>query len=256
MHRLDMAQRRLNAILFDLGDTVLEFGRVRTTRLFRQGAHLTYDFLRAQDQPVPRFLTYFLRNLFCLRWYHLVSHFTGNDFNSLEVLRVLGARQGVCLSETQWQHLTWLWYRPLSELARVEPDLRETLLALQQQGLKLGIISNTFVHGSALDRHLEQLQVKDLFSVRLYSYQFDFRKPDLRIFQEGARQIGQDCKHVMYVGDRIDKDMLPALKLGMTPALKRARANRGRPVPDGVHLIDKISQLPGLVDKINASALP
>jgi len=247
-----MAEKSLHAVLFDLGDTVLEFGRVQTTRLFLKGAHLSYDFLRAKRQPVAGFHIYFLRNLFCLRWRHLVSHFTGNDFNSLEVLRALGSRQGICLSEEDWRCLTWLWYEPLSATVQVEPDLRETFAALQQKEIKLGVISNTFVHSSALDRHLELLNVKDFFQVRLYSYQFEFRKPDLRIFQEGARQIGEDCANIMYVGDRIDKDMLPALELGMVPALKRAHANIGKTVPVGVHVIDKLSQLPDLVEQIRS----
>jgi len=250
--RFLMAEKRLRAIFFDLGDTVLEFGRVQTTRLFLKGAHSSYTFLQAKSQPVPGFPIFFLKNLFCLRWRHLVSHFTGNDFNSLEVLRVLGTRQGISLSEEDWRYLTWLWYEPLSASARVEPDLRQTFSALQKRDLKLGIISNTFVHGSALDRHLEQLNVKDFLQVRLYSYQFDFRKPDTRIFQEGARQIGHDCANIMYVGDRIDKDMLPALNLGMIPALKRARANAGKTVPLGVHAIDKLSQLPDLAEQINS----
>ncbi len=247
-----MAKKRLSTVFFDLGDTVLGFGRVRTTQVFRRGAHSSYDFLRAKCQPLAGFHRYFWKNLFCLRWRHLVSHFTGNDFDSLEVLRTMGIRQGISLSEEDWRQLTWLWYEPLTAIVRVERDLPETLAALQHQDLKLGIISNTFVHGSALDRHLEQLQVKDLFQVRLYSYQFEFRKPDLRIFKEGARQIGQDCANIMYVGDRIDKDMLPALELGMVPVLIRARANMGKTVPNNVHVIHKLSQLPDLVEQINA----
>jgi putative hydrolase of the HAD superfamily len=247
-----MAEKRLRAVFFDLGDTVLEFGRVQTTRLFLKGAHLAYEFLQAKSQPVAGFPAFFLKNLFCLRWRHLVSHFSGNDFDSLELLRALGTRQGVSLSEEDWRYLTWLWYEPLSASARVEPDLRQTLAALQQRELQLGIISNTFVHGSALDRHLEQLKVKEFFQVRLYSYQFEFRKPDPRIFQEGAQQIGQDLANIMYVGDRLDKDMLPALKLGMIPTLKTARANLSKTVPAGVYAIDKLSELPDLVEKINS----
>jgi len=247
-----MAEKRLRAVFFDLGDTLLLFGRVQTTRVFLKGAHAAYDFLQAQSQPLPGFSAFFLKHLFCVRWHHLVSHFTGNDFDSLEVLRALGTRQGLSLGEEDWRYLTWLWYEPLSVTARVEPDLRQTLEALQQRNLKLGIISNTFVHGSALDRHLEQLQVKAFFQVRLYSYQFSFRKPDPRIFQEGARQIGQDCANIMYVGDRLDKDMLPTLKLGMIPALRKAHANLGKTAPAGVHTIDKLSELPDLVDKINS----
>lgn len=251
-----MAEKRLRAVLFDLGDTVLEFGRVHTTRMFLEGARLSYDFLQAKSQPLPGFRGYFLMNFVCLRWRHLVSHFTRNDFDSLAVLRAMGIKQGINLSHEDWQHLTWLWYKPLGASAKVEPNLRGTFAALQNRHIKLGILSNTFVHGSALDRHLEELKVKDFFPVRLYSYQFEFRKPDPRIFQEGAKRIGEDCANIMYVGDRLDKDMRPALELGMVPALKRARANRRKTMPAGVHVIDRLSQLPDLIDRINSDFSP
>ena len=120
------------------------------------------------------------------------------------------------LSPQQWQHLTWLWYEPLSKISWSEPRIKETLATLRNSGLKLGILSNTFVHGSSLDKHLEQVGILDFFKVRVYSYEFPFRKPDARIFKVAAQRIGEAFENILYVGDRIDKDIRPAMRAGLS----------------------------------------
>ena len=60
----------------------------------------------------------------------------------------------------------------------------------------------------------------------------------------------------MYVGDRIDKDIRPTLRIGMHAALKDAYTNAGKILPQGARKIDHISELPGLVERINAGVRP
>jgi FMN phosphatase YigB (HAD superfamily) len=56
----------------------------------------------------------------------------------------------------------------------------------------------------------------------------------------------------MFVGDRIDKDVKPATKVGMQAVLKAAYTNIGKKVPKGVLKINQLSELPVLIEKINA----
>ena len=168
----------IKAVLFDIGETLLNFGKVNTTRLFREGARLSYDFLQSCGQPVGNFEYYCWRNLIALHVRHWLSHITKKDFNSLVLLRGIGTKKGIRLDRQQWRHFAWLWYEPLSKAAQTEPKTKEALAALRERGLKLGIVSNTFINASFLEKQLEQLGVLDFFEVRLYSYEFDFRKPD------------------------------------------------------------------------------
>jgi putative hydrolase of the HAD superfamily len=140
----------------------------------------------------------------------------------------------------------------LSKIAKAEPDIKETVTALKNSGLKLGIVSNTFVNGSSLEKHLKQVGILDFFTVRLYSYEFDFRKPDIRIFQIAAERIGETLENILYVGDRIDKDVKPAVKTGMQAVLKAAYTNVGKKVPEGAWKINRLCELPGLIEKINS----
>jgi HAD superfamily hydrolase (TIGR01549 family) len=246
-----MAQTTIKAVLFDLGDTLLNFGRIRTTRIFQQSARRTHDYLVKNGQPGGNFLWYCLRNLIAIRLRYLWSGITGRDFDALSLLKKSGAKRGYNLGEDQWREVGWLWYEPLSRLAKVEQDIKNTLTTLQRMGLKLGILSNTFVSAGSLDRHLAQLGILDFFPYRLYSYQFEFRKPDRRIFQAAADSMGELVENIIYVGDRLDKDIWPALKAGMRAVLKSAHTNAGKNVPAGVWKIDRIAELPGIIERIN-----
>ena len=247
-----MPDKKIKAVLFDLGETLLNFGQVNTTRLFRQGARLSYDFLKSCSQPVGNFQYYCWRNLMGLRIRHLLSNITKNDFNSLALLRGIGIKKGVRLDGKQWRHFGWLWYEPLSKVATTEPKIKETLTTLKNSGLKLGIVSNTFVNGCSLEKHLEQVGILEFFTVRVYSYEFDFRKPDTRIFKAAAEKIGEVSENILYVGDRIDKDIKPAIRSSMQVVLKAAYTNAGKKTPRGAWKINRLCELPGLIEKINA----
>ena len=246
-------RHEIKAILFDIGETLLIFGRVHKAQLFQQGAKLTYDYLKGLDQPTGSFRSYYWRNLLTLRWRYFISNLTGNDFNSLELLKKINSKKGVDLTDRQWTELAWLWYEPLSKLVHTEPDITETLTKLKNMGLKLGILSNTFVPDSSLEKHFEQLGILDFFGVRMYSYQFDFRKPDPRIFKIAAERVGCEPENIMFVGDRLDNDIYPALKLGITAVLKNAYTNNGRPIPKGAYKITHLSELLALVQKIQTA---
>ena len=247
-----LANKKIKAVLFDLGDTLLNFGRVDKSRIFGQGARLSYDFLQSCGQPVGNFRYYYWRNLVLLRIRHWLSCITRKDFDALVLLKKSGTKKGIKLSEQQWQHLAWLWYKPLSKIGQAEPKTKETLTVLKELGLKLGIVSNTFVNAHSLDKHLQQLGILDFFPVRLYSYEFDFRKPDARIFRAAAERIGEMLENIMFVGDKINKDIKTSAKIGMKAVLKAAYTNAGKKTPKGAWKINNLAELPELIEKINA----
>ncbi len=246
-----LAEGTIKAVLFDLGDTLLNFGKVRTAKVFRQSARLTYDYLISCGQPAGNLGWYCLRNLIAIQLQNLWANIISRDFDAMSLLEKSGAKRGYKLTDEQWRQLGWLWYEPLGKLAKIEPTLKETLATLKKMGLKLGILTNTFISAGSLDRHLAQAGILDFFPCRLYSYQFEFRKPDRRIFEAAIAKIGEPAENILFVGDRIDKDIVPALKAGMRAALKSAYTNEGKKVPDGVRKITRIAELPAIIEKIN-----
>jgi FMN phosphatase YigB (HAD superfamily) len=72
------------------------------------------------------------------------------------------------------------------------------------------------------------------------------------MFKISAERIGEAAKNILYVGDRIDMDIQPALKIGFKPVLKAAYTNAGKTPPDGAFKITRLSELLALIKKINA----
>jgi putative hydrolase of the HAD superfamily len=245
----------IKAVMFDLGETLLNFGRLETMQVFRQSATQTYDYLMSHGQPAGNYWWYFIRNIAAIQVRNLWGNITGRDFDALSLLKRFGIRRGYTLNEEQWREVGWLWYEPLSRIAKVEPDIKETLAKLKGMGLKLGILSNTFISAGSLDRQLGQLGILEFFPYRLYSYQFEYRKPDRRIFEAAIAKAGEPAENILFVGDRLDNDVAPALKVGMQAALKLAYTNRGKEVPNGVWRIERISELPMIIEKVNAETV-
>lgn len=244
-----MAKRQIEAVLFDLGETLLTFGRLDRTEVSIQAARCAYEYLKKLNQPVGSFGAYRFFHLWGMRWQVFKSMVTGNDFNSLEVLKAFGRKKGYELTESQWQEMNWRWYESLSKLGHVVPGSIAALKQLTDLGLKLGILSNTFVHRTSLERHLANEGLLEYFPLRMYSYEYPWRKPDVRLFNAAAEKIGVEPEKIVYVGDRLDCDVDGALKAGMLPILIRAYTNKDKTLPAGIEYIQDNTELVAAIQK-------
>jgi FMN phosphatase YigB (HAD superfamily) len=117
-------------------------------------------------------------------------------------------------------------------------------------------VSNTFVNRASLEKHLHQLGLLEFFPVQLYSYEYHFRKPNTEIFRIAAGKVGEVLENIVFVGDRIDNDILPALDSGMHAILKDAYTNAGKPTPPRARRIRLLSELPAIIEQIDQAAQP
>ena len=61
-------------------------------------------------------------------------------------------------------------------------------------------------------------------------------------------------ENILFVGDRINKDVNAAARIGMQAVLKAAYTNAGKKTPKGAWKINNLAELPGLIEKINAES--
>ena len=245
-----MSRRKIEAVIFDLGETLLNFGRLDRAAFFDKALRSSYNYLKELSQPVCSFRMYRFFHKWGIRWHLLRSWITGDDFDSLELLKAYGRKRNFHLDEAQWEELNWRWYQGLSEVGQVEPGTADALKELGDMGLKVGLLSNTFVHKSCLERHLKHEGLLQFLPERFYSYDFDYRKPDVRIFQDVAKKMDISAERTIYVGDRVDNDVKGSLVAGMLPVLKKAYTNENTKVPERTQQIKTISELPDLVRRI------
>ncbi|MCI0499998.1 MAG: HAD family hydrolase [Planctomycetales bacterium] len=250
-----MDSRRIEAVLFDLGETLLNFGKLERAALFDEAVSRSYAYLKELAQPVGSMRAYRHIHIWGIRWHLFRSWLTGDDFNSLELLKAYGQKRGFMLSPQQWEELNWQWYAGLSRRGAVEKGTTDALRCLRDMDLKLGLLSNTFVHKSSLERHLKQEGLLDLLPVRVYSYEFPYRKPDVRIFAAAAEKMGVPARHTVYVGDRMDNDVRGAQAAGMLPILKRAYTNKDRDIPAHIEQIETLVQLPQCIRQLGGTSL-
>ncbi|SEG39362.1 haloacid dehalogenase superfamily, subfamily IA, variant 1 with third motif having Dx(3-4)D or Dx(3-4)E [Nonomuraea solani] len=96
------------------------------------------------------------------------------------------------------------------------PDVREALAALRAAGYQV------IIAGNQPRRAYDALVAMDLPADSVHTSEgWDVAKPDPGFFAKVAAVAGREPAEILYVGDRLDNDVLPAGRAGMRTALLR-----------------------------------
>ena len=133
------------------------------------------------------------------------------------------------------------------------PDVRPVLARLRADGLWVGIAGNQTSRAGGILRSLEL--PADMIAT---SDDWGAAKPDPAFFRCLIEAVPCDPASILYVGDRLDNDIVPASAAGLRTALIRrgpwAWIQRDDPdacrVPD--MRVDSLAELPGRVAAFNA----
>ena len=140
------------------------------------------------------------------------------------------------------------------------PGAMETLIALRNRGLLLGLVSNAqfytpLLFPALLNRDLQELGFQE--DLCLYSYQHGVSKPGAALYEILRERLGSrgiTPPETLYIGNDVLKDIHPAAELGFHTALFAgdSRSLRLHSDDDSLHppgaVITNLEQLPGLLD--------
>ncbi|HEV7712073.1 MAG TPA: HAD family hydrolase [Asanoa sp.] len=134
------------------------------------------------------------------------------------------------------------------------PDTRACLTALKDQGLLVGLAGNQPAHAETILRALA-LPI-DVIGT---SEGWGVAKPAPAFFERVIREGGGDPSSILYVGDRPDNDVRPAMAVGMkTCLIRRGPWAHILDLPavaeQSLFRIDSLDELPTLVAKHNAAS--
>ncbi len=246
--------KKIEAIFFDLGQTLINFGEININLLFDAGARLAFDYLKKLGQPLPPMAIYRRKQSWAINWAVIKSKFNRREFNSLDVLTESSNKLGQSLTNCQLVKLAGMFYEPLRRQAIVEDGVGDMLRKFLADGINLGIISNTFVPGEILDKHLADEGLLEFFQTRIYSCNVGRRKPHPEIFTQAVLQAGLTPGRTLFVGDLLRQDVSGANRAGMISVLKdptdRHVGSRVRPK----HTIRGLLELTDLVARYNRQA--
>ncbi|MGW0943657.1 HAD family hydrolase [Streptomyces sp. NPDC002623] len=137
--------------------------------------------------------------------------------------------------------------------ADLYPDVRPALTQLRAEGLWLGIAGNQTVRAGKILRELFTDDV-DLIGT---SDDWGASKPDLAFFGRVAEVVPFSAEEILYVGDRVDNDLRPAVAAGMPTALVRRgpwatiqwNTQEAKELP--TFRVESLRELSGLIAKFN-----
>jgi putative hydrolase of the HAD superfamily len=213
----------LEAVLFDWGDTLMEFvyapelvaagHRAGLAAIGRDGLPELTEHFREEYEP----LFWVPGTIEEIEYPQLVRRLLG-DFG-------IGVDDGELDRFLEAEHDAW---KPARQLAANTHPLLE---ALRERGLKLGLVSNAFDPGWLLHRDLEQMGLAERLDFSVFSSEVGLRKPHPAIFERVLEELGVAPEDALFVGDRLFEDVRGAAELGMTTV--QALWYRADAHPDG-----------------------
>ena len=230
----------VRAILFDLGNTLLEYsltGRWREfliARLAELGPGACDTMTPAAFSPGD-----FARQVGDViggAEARAIEH-SGRSWHFRDRLREGLAAVGVNADADHIERLTDLFYEPIRACNRPYPDTTDTLTGLRSAGLRLAIITNAPWDTPArlLRGDLEQWDCADFFDAFICSGDVPWRKPNPQFMLAAAAELRVPPDACLVVGDSLDADIAGANAAGMRSAWMNpsgAAPPPGGPRPD------------------------
>jgi putative hydrolase of the HAD superfamily len=201
----------LKAVLFDWGDTLMEFRF--DPELVEAGQRAGLDALGRDGLPeIEAMAADFREHYEPMFW--LPGTLEEIEYPGL--VRELLGRFGIEVSDDELnryleaEHAAW---HPSRVLGGTTHALLESLRA---RGLRIGLVSNAFDPGWLLHRDLEQLGIAERIDFAVFSSEVGKRKPHPEIFERALEALGVAADEALFVGDRLYEDIRGANEVGMT----------------------------------------
>jgi HAD superfamily hydrolase (TIGR01549 family) len=253
---LGTPRRRIDTVLFDVGNTLLDFDSLDPCPYLAEGFRLGHEYLASLGHALPPLSRYVRRLRWTITWRFVRSRLVRREMRLFETMIDEHHALGISLDRDTAAELAWRMCLPMRRVGRADPDARAVLSELRARRYKLGIISNTSTPPPALDRHLAEEGLLDFFPIRVYSCAVGYMKPDRRIFEIALARLGSAAANTVYVGDKLRLDVRGAGRLGMVTVLKAPAGQRGGGGPRPDHVVHALREVPGILEAYGCPCPP
>lgn len=216
----------LRAVLFDLDDTLYDFGGFWIGRLQRAIGDLA-----ARDSRIDQVA---LTDAAIAEWVlmeHWPDFLRRNGVTDEEVIKVTHAA------------FTQGWFEGMTL-----PEDAALVLQTLRSRFKIGLITNGPSH---IQRHkIERFGLAERMDLLVVSGEFGAHKPDPAIFQHALAQLGVAPEEALFVGDSLEYDLPGAAAVGM-PFVWFNRWNKtlSDDAPKPVGIIQRLEELLPIVEE-------
>jgi putative hydrolase of the HAD superfamily len=201
----------LEAVLFDWGDTLMQF--VYDPELVGAGHRAGLEAIARDELPDVDALTDHFRERYePLFW----VPGTVEEIEYPGLVRDLLGDFGVTVDEEELRRFLEAEHAAWGPARHLAAHTHALLDALRERGLKLALVSNAFDPGWLLHRDLEQMGLAKRLDFSVFSSEVGLRKPHPAIFERALEALGVEPQRALFVGDRLYEDVRGAGELGMT----------------------------------------
>jgi putative hydrolase of the HAD superfamily len=201
----------LDAVLFDWGDTLMQFAY--DPDLVAAGHRAGLEAIGDDDLPDVELVTEHFRE-------HYEPFFwipgTIEEIEYPGLVRELLGHFGVTLDDERLDRFLEAEHAAWDPARRLAADTHALLESLRDRGLKLALVSNAFDPHWLLQRDLEQMGLAERLDFAVFSSEVGKRKPHPEIFERALVAVDVEPERALFVGDRLYEDIRGAGELGMT----------------------------------------
>jgi len=234
--------RGLDGILFDYGETLVEFSRPREA--LAEAEERIVDALVASGRPEPAIAT--LRAIMQRVEREVIENERSGALDEIDVvavsLRAYGDA-GLHLDHDLLDSILRIEQEAWWHGAHLDPDAIPLLGSLRDRGIRVGLCSNAPYRVESLHGQLEFLGLESHLDSVTFSAEVGWRKPSPRIFEAAMAALGTGPERTMMVGDSEAADIAGAHAAGMWGVLIRRSGTGGSGDADAV--IAALRELPG-----------
>ncbi len=237
----------IDAVLFDLGDTLLHFHADSPTEVVSVAGTHAYESMRASGISVPPLAKYLkiLQRTFVIAY--IRSRIFRREVQMVDTVARAHRKLGIHLDAEQTHDVVYGTLPTVEKLFHKDEQANSVVADLHEAGYKLGIVSNTWLPTSAVDDCLRDMGLLDYFPTRIYSSKVRVMKPSRRIYELALDHIGTSASRTLFIGDRVDNDVKGPASLGMKTVLVLHHRPEPRLKVRDSHVIKGLDELPPLL---------
>ncbi len=237
---------RLQAVLFDYGDTLITHSRTAAEPYLLQA----YAAINARlQESVPEELPaggQLMEQISVQVDRALAASYQSGGLREVDIAAIYAASFAQMGLRLPADLLDWVMEaeeRAWFDAVEPGPATRSTLQRLQAAGLRLAIVSNAAYLPRLMRLQVEHLGLLPLLAATTWSSEVGWRKPEPAIYREALRKVGTPAEATLFVGDRVREDIEGPRALGMRAVLTHEFRQEPDPQRAAEHTIARIDEL-------------
>ena len=164
------------------------------------------------------------------------------------------AEQGIEVSAEQVERICRALALPLKDVVQLADGVREAIGAIHARGIPMVLCTNTLWRNDAdVRRDWTELGFDHLFAGYVSSHDAGYGKPHPEMFERCLDLVGTDASRAAIIGDRPERDIAGARRVGMRAIWMRPFDFDGPPEPRPDAEVTHWSEIPPIVEAWAAS---